>query len=539
MGVSSLLGALGGVSILFALASFLMALMGVVQLSWSIVHGVVGVVLLASGAAINLDALRERMRSGEARRASKYGSSAVLSTLLAIAMLGMGGFLANRYPVRFDWSEQQVHSLTDQTQKVLAGLDDDVTVVGLFARTEVGGVQETLDRYSYETERFIVEVIADPNEQPDLLERYAINPEQLGQGLLRLAYRDEVVTVDELSEQNITNAIVKLTRTGEKMVYFLEGHNERAIDADADAEAAKDAYSRAAEALRNENYQVERLLLAAKGEVPDDADVVIVAGPTRNLHAEESAALDAYLRRGGALLALVDPRANTDLVGKLAEWGVALGEDVVVDRELALFGRATTPFAGQYAPDHPITQDMRDTTLFHVVRSVKQREGAAGSFTEIVLTGENSWAERDVERFYGEGDAELGAEDLLGPVPIAVAGNVVFDGAADADAQSDAADADPGNAAEARLAVFGDADFASNELLGTYRNRDLFVNTVNWLLGDVEAISLRPNTSRASRFQLSTAQFQTIRIFSLFALPEALAVLGVLTWWSRRQNASR
>ena len=100
MGVSSLLGALGGVSILFALASFFMALTGVANLSWSIVHGVVGFVLLASGAAINLDALRERMNSGEARRASKHGSSAVLSTLLAIAILGMAGFMANRYPKR-------------------------------------------------------------------------------------------------------------------------------------------------------------------------------------------------------------------------------------------------------------------------------------------------------------------------------------------------------------------------------------------------------------------------------------------------------
>ncbi len=532
MGVSSLLGALGGVSILFALASFFMALTGVTHLSWSIVHGVVGVVLLASGAVINLDALRERMSSGEARRASKHGSSAVISTLLAIVILGLGGFMANRYSKRFDWSEQQVHSLTDQTQKVLAALDEDVRVVGLFARSEVGGVKETLDRYAYETERFVVEVIADPNEQPDLLERYAINSEQLGHGLLRLAYRDEVVTLDELTEEKITNAIVKLTRTGEKTVYFLEGHNERAIDAE--AAAAKEAYSLAAEALRNENYSVERLLLAAKGAVPDDADVVIVAGPTRTLRPEESAALDAYLRRGGALLALVDPRANTDLVEKLAEWGVALGEDVVVDRQQALFGRATTPFASQYA-DHAITRDMRETTLFHVVRSVKQREGAAGSFTEIVLTGKESWAESDLERFYDQGDAELGAEDLAGPVPVAVAGIVVFDEAA---ADSVDGDTDSGNV-EARLAVFGDADFAANELLGAYRNRDLFVNTVNWLLGDVEAISLRPNTARASRFQLSTAQFQTIRLFSLFALPEALAVLGVFTWWSRRQNTPR
>jgi ABC-type uncharacterized transport system involved in gliding motility auxiliary subunit len=83
--------------------------------------------------------------------------------------------------------------------------------------------------------------------------------------------------------------------------------------------------------------------------------------------------------------------------------------------------------------------------------------------------------------------------------------------------------------------VFGDADFASNEWLDAYLNRDLFLNSVNWLIGDVEAISIRPNTSRASRFQPTAEQFERIRLLSLFVLPEALAVLGVLTWWSRRR----
>ena len=87
--------------------------------------------------------------------------------------------------------------------------------------------------------------------------------------------------------------------------------------------------------------------------------------------------------------------------------------------------------------------------------------------------------------------------------------------------------------------VFGDADFASNELIeSSGRNRDLFINSVNWLMGDVEAISIRPNTSRASRFQLSMTQFRTIRSLSLFVLPEAIAVLGVFTWWSRRNPAA-
>ena len=91
---------------------------------------------------------------------------------------------------------------------------------------------------------------------------------------------------------------------------------------------------------------------------------------------------------------------------------------------------------------------------------------------------------------------------------------------------------DPG-----RLVVFGDVDFAGNEFIDAYRNRDLFVNSVNWLIGDVEAISIRPSVSRHSDFELSEEQFRTLRSLSLFVFPELIAVLGVLTWWSRRNPA--
>ena len=134
--------------------------------------------------------------------------------------------------------------------------------------------------------------------------------------------------------------------------------------------------------------------------------------------------------------------------------------------------------------------------------------------------------------------AELGPDDLKGPVSVAVAAELdLSDGAAPvaatpADAPKE--EAKPA-AKKARLVVFGDSDFASNELIEAYRNRDLFLNTVNWLLGDVEAISIRPNKSRASRFQLSQEQFLGIRSLSLFVLPEVIGVLGVLAWWSRRR----
>jgi ABC-type uncharacterized transport system involved in gliding motility auxiliary subunit len=522
--MSALLGALGLVALFFALAGFFMALTGAAPLGWSIFHGLFGVVLLGAAVLINLDGLRERMASGEARRAGKYGSSSLISSLLVIAILGMGAFLTNRYPKRFDWSEQGVHSLSDQTVKVLSALDQDVEALALYRRMDWEPVRDQLDRYAYASERFKIIEIADPNEKPDLLERYGIAPEQLGQGIVRIMHGGESVNVEQPTEETLTNAIVKLSRRGTKTVYFLEGHGENPIDGAGGA--AEEGYQQAAEALRNENYQIEKLLLAAKSDVPDDADVVVIAGATRLMLDEERDALDRYLKRGGAVLVLIDPQVRTDLVEKLAEWGVEFEDDIVVDRELAVFGRATTPFASQYAPNHPITQDLREYTMFHTVRSVKPSADAEDRFTELVLTGRESWAERDLERFFAEGRAEFDGDDLSGPVPIAVAGTVISEAAGDA-------------SQEARLAVFGDSDFASNQVIGRYQNRDLFVNTVNWLLGDIEAISVRPNQSRASAFQMSASQKRTVHIFALFAIPEVLAVAGIYIWWTRRQAARR
>ena len=186
---------------------------------------------------------------------------------------------------------------------------------------------------------------------------------------------------------------------------------------------------------------------------------------------------------------MVDPRIDVGLAEQVTAWGVELGDDIVVDRALALFGRAMTPLAGRFDAEHPITRDLRDArndpVMFHEVRSV--RAGGGAGFRELVFTGEASWAERDLALLDAEGQAALDPDDLPGPVPVMVAGRPQLEGAVE-------------EGAEPRLVVVGDTHFAANELLDSGRNRDLFLNSINWLLGDVEAISIRPNTSRASRF---------------------------------------
>ena len=165
-------------------------------------------------------------------------------------------------------------------------------------------------------------------------------------------------------------------------------------------------------------------------------------------------------------------------------------------------------------------------TAFHMARSVGVAEGF-DDLEAVVFTGEDSWAEKDLAGWTESGRAGFDEGDLLGPVPVMVAGRLRLGEAADSEEEG------------ARLVVVGDSDFATNEFIADYQNRDLFVNAVNWLVDASERISVRPPISRASRFRLSADQFMRIQYLSLFVLPETIAVLGVLAWWSRRKGPGR
>ena len=541
-GTAALLAGLGVVGIAFGLLSALLALLQpYTDPLWILGNLVIGAALLGTAVVMSLDSLREQVRSGSGRRIGKYGSSAIVSAVLGLLILGLLGFLSVRYSHRFDFSEAGVHTLSSQTQELLEGLDEGVSITAFFTESEAPPVRDLLDRYAYASDRVDLRFI-DPNSAPGLVEDLGISTEDLARGVVRISLESgEATTLTEFSEPALTNALRKLVKSTGKKVYFLEGHNEREIRAAEGAQGAfaagPDSWGRAADALVNETYAVEPLLLATMEEVPSDASAVLIGGPTRPLLAPEIAALRRYVERGGSLFVAIDPRSQTNLYDLLGDWGIQLGDDVIVDRALAVFGQATTPLAGEYDGHHPITKRMREPTLFPVVRSVELDPAMASGYSVLVKTGRESWAERDLDAWRDSGRAELGPDDLPGPVPVAVAGTPPIastapeleEGGAAAEAETKAG----------RIVVFGDSDFATNEYIDALRNRDLFVNSVNWLAGDVEQISVRPNVSRASSFQMSQDQFRLIQYLSLFVLPEAIAILGVVMWWLRRKAPGR
>jgi len=535
-GLAALLAGLGVVALGFGLLSALLALLQpFTDPLWIAANLVLGVVLLGAAVFMSLDSLRERMQSGAGRRAGKYGTSAVVGTMLGIVILGFLAFLSSRYHHRFDVSEAGVHTLSAQTTELLAELEEDVTMTGFFSELQSPEAAALLDRYAFASDRVSIRYV-DPNDDPLLVEELGLDAEALSRGVIHIALASgEQTSLSEFGaanfEPDVTNALLKLVKSTGKKVYFVLGHNERPIAGEGEDlafAAAAESYGRAAAALTNETYAVESLLLTSLDAVPEDASAVVIAGPTRPYLPHEIEALEAYVHGGGGLFLAIDPRAQTNLYALAEGWGIRFGDDAIIDRQAALFGQATSPITDDYASTHPITEPFVEPTLFPMARSLALAEDASG-IDVLIRTGEASWAERSLDASRETGRVEFDDLDVAGPVPIAVAGTP-GGGAAAHDPHGDADPAPTG-----RLVVLGDSDFASNQYLDTLRNKDLFVNAINWLAGDAASITVRPNVSRASSFQMSQDEFRRIQFLSLFLLPEAIAVVGVLVWWFRRK----
>lgn len=513
---------------IFALIGTVFALFGLLGVlagagAWlSYLHLGAGLGLVIYALVTSSGELRELAGRDASRRGLRLGGNALLQTVLLAVILAGVAYLSVRYPQNWDWTEAGVHTLSTGSADVLAQIPDDgsVEIYAFFTEGSEEAARSALGMYTYVSDRVRFSIF-DPNRRPDLAERFEVSQD----GIIIVCggpcdTATGTVRVVEPSEQEITRAIRSVI-SEKKKVYFLTGHGEGGID---DEESP--GFSRVKAALEAENVIVETLLLASLDAVPDDADAVIVAGPTHSVLDKELDLLDAYLNGGGSVAVLADPIVVTNLEDRVRGWGIALGDDVIVDQTIDLFQGprvGVQPVVNDYG-EHPITADFKNAaTIFQLARSVAAVNGdseTAVEVTELALTGKGSWAETDVELFSAKNQVGLD-EGADRPGPIAVAAARVFASAAE-------------DQREGRLVVVGDADFASNRHIAKMYNADFFLNTVNWLVGEESFITIDRKTPRASMAQMTRQQFATFQSVALFFLPEAIILLGIITWWRRR-----
>lgn len=462
------------------------------------------------------------------RRQARYASLAATSVLVVLGILIAVNYLSNRRNTRWDLTANQIHTLSEQSQKILSGLDAPLKMILIDQSLRFDQYRERLGQYVNASRQVSLEFV-DGETDPLAAKKYEVQAFPT----LVMLYKDKTEKVLSLEEREITSAVIRVMSGEQRKAYFVQGHGER------NPEGEEGGFRTVAALLKGDNITIGNLTLSQTKEVPDDASVVVIAGPRVDFLEEEIAQVSRYLERGGKLLLMLEPELGerpqplTRLTAFAEQWGVDVGNDVVID----LSGQSPRPemiMAVPPYPRQPITEGFNIQTLFPIARSVSPASPAPSGRTvqSFVQSGPGAWAESDVAGLQagtGEPTMNAGTADKAGPVSIAVAVSTP----APPDEPKEGAKPAP----QTRLAIIGDSDFASDAVAGAGTgNVDLFLNTVNWLLAQENLISIRPKERGNSGLTMTPIQMSTVRWVSLAGVPLAVLVIGLVVW-NRRRSA--
>jgi ABC-type uncharacterized transport system involved in gliding motility auxiliary subunit len=490
-----------------------------------LILGLLGLAALAFYVALNLSSLRKGFR----RRSFIYSGNMLLVVVLVLAILVLANYFLSKHNYRIDFTASKVHSLSDQSVTVLKNLKTDVSLKCFFRETNYSraAMENLLKIYAYHSPRIKYEFI-DPDRNPGLVKRYGVTQD----GTTILEAGDKESRTTGTTEEDVTNALIKVTRASKKVIYFLEGHGEEALD-----ETGDDGYSDVKAELEKLGYEVKKQTLALANTFPKDCALLVVAGPQKDLLPEELDTIKKYIQSGGRVLFMIDPETVTGLTPFLTQYGFKLDNDVVVDTVSRLLGGDYfMPVVSEYE-DHPITRKFGYATFFPFARSVEISEThpEGETLTALAKTSPNSWAERELQEKQVKFNKD---KDRQGPINLAAVATLKIQPeippAPEGRPGEKAAEAPKPTEKEARLGVVGDSDFVKNRYYGLSGNGNFFLNIVNWLTEESDLISIQPKTQTPRTIQLTPAQGRLVFLVSVVILPLIILVLGLAVWFRRR-----
>ncbi|MBO9539250.1 GldG family protein [bacterium] len=449
-------------------------------------------------------------------RTTQNGTKSLVTTVAILVIIGVLNWFGTRIHHRIDLTSNQQFSLSEQSKKIAKGLKQELKLTAFIRAGDPQGRQlkDLMAEYGYQTDKLKLEMI-DPDREPGKAKLFFQSHPTASQrfNVLIIDNGTKLTEAQNVSEQDVTAAILKATQTETMSVYFLQGHGEADIDG-----FQQDGLSQAKQALEKQNYKVQKLsLFETKNVVPDDASVLVVAGPQKPLMPQELAALDAFVKRGGKLYAMLTAGADSGLEGLLAKYGITPQKDLVVDPRANLFGDAAAPVVQTY-PSHVVTQGLRPT-IYPAARSLDMAEKAPTgvTLTSLVESSDMSFGKRNLQDRSAEFNPSV---DKKGPLKLAVA--AVLDASA--------------STKPTRILAVGNAQFAGNGYYTGAGNGDFFLNGVNWLAEQDNLVSIPPKTNEPKTLFLTGQQQSTIFLATVAGAPAAMLFAGGLVWWRRRRS---
>jgi len=458
---------------------------------------------------VNLQLLRARQ--------TKYAAYATLYILVILAIVTIANVLANRYNKSYDATSNKRYSLSDQTIKIVKGLKEDAKIAYFDQSTAFHRAKDQLDLYANLSPKVHVEYV-DADKNPQLARAAGIK--NYGTTIVQIGEKKE--EAKSTSEEGITGAFIRALKNNTRTVCFVTGSGEHRID-----DTDRGGYSRFKDLLGKDEYTSKSINLLQKADVPGECTVVVVAGPSGDYQQPEVDAIKKYVEGGGRALFLLDPPLkmgrseiadNDALAGLLQSWGVTLNKDLILDLnpigQLAGLGPQVALVTSY--DSHAIVNEMKGSaTGFPLARSLDVKSADKTTVDKLFESSDSSLATTKLDSPRVDPNDP---KNKKGPLTIAAAGSYRTGK----------------ENAQGRFAVVGSSEWAVNSFINFNGNRDLALNTMNWLSSDEDLISIRPKEREDRRITMTRSQMNWVRITSQFLFPLAVIIAGVTVWWRRR-----
>jgi ABC-type uncharacterized transport system involved in gliding motility auxiliary subunit len=439
----------------------------------------------------------------------------LIFTLFFLVIIGLLGWLSNRYTVQFDWTNGGRNSLSEASLSLINRIDDPIKITAYAFEDKLirDQINDLIGRYQHHKKTISLTFI-NPDKQPEKVRQLGITAN--GELIIELNGRTE--KVKSLTESLVTNALQRLSRKDKRWVAFLTGHGERNPFGQANHDLEQFGQT-----LSSKGISVQQLNLVETTTIPDNSALLVIASPQVELLEGEVRLIEAYVAQGGNLLWLQDPGSLQGLYPLAEQLGLNFLPGTIVDASTQLLGIDDPSFAlvSRY-PLHPITKEFQSLSLFPVAAALEKEEGDS-SFKRLPLlsTLERSWTETGLRE--GEIEFDEESEERRGPLDLGFVLTRTLDEESD-------------TAKKQRVIVIGDGDFLSNAYIGNGVNLDLGLNIVQWLNEDDQLLNIPARVAPDLSLNLSQTATLVISMGFLFALPLLLILTGGFIWFRRRRR---
>ncbi len=462
------------------------------------------------------------------RNALKGGGYSLIIIAVVLAILIVVNFLASALPAtytRLDISSSQLYSITSNTKVVVNNLQKDVKIYWIVQQDMEDSILENLLAKYEGLSSYIDVVKKNPDVFPTFTEQYTTEAVSNNSLIVECGDKSRYISYEEIylteadyysytyttsfdGEGAITFAIDFCVSEDLPLVYLLEGHGETALP------------STFADQIQKDNIETAQLSLLSLEAVPEDADCVIVYGPTSDISETEKDMLATYVSTGGKLMVMAGPVEDgslTNLNSLLDTYGLTVNEGIVIEEDYNHYAYGYPYLLLPNFQSHAVTDSLINANYYVILslcNGITDAGTGSGTVHSLLYTSDTAFAKT---AGYALATYEWEEGDLEGPFDLAVS-----------------IEDDSGGG----IVWFASGDFLEDSLnaYSSGANGDLAMNALASLIGESESMAIRSKSLNYNYLTISESTSSTLKLLMIGVIPLAFFGVGLIVILQKRRK---